>query len=105
MTQLCLGTVQFGMNYGINNQIGRQPTWEESFDMLDYAIENGIDTIDTARAYGETELVLGEYLRENSRHKSNVKIISKLRPNCINNRDVMGTVEKELTDTLNRIVY
>ena len=51
MAKLCLGTVQFGMKYGINNQIGRQPTWEESFEMLDYALDNGIDTIDTACAW------------------------------------------------------
>ena len=64
MAELCLGTVQFGMNYGVNNQIGRQPTWKESFEMLDIAIDRGIDVIDTARAYGEAELVLGEYFKK-----------------------------------------
>ncbi|MCI8752329.1 MAG: hypothetical protein HFH66_13450 [Lachnospiraceae bacterium] len=103
MVQMCLGTVQFVMNYGINNQIGRQPTMDESFEILDYALENCIDTIDTARAYGEVELLLGEYFRENSRRKNNIKIISKLKPNYINTNDVAGIVEKELLDTLNRL--
>lgn len=77
MVKLCLGTVQFGMKYGINNQINRQPTWEESFEMLDLAIENGVEVIDTARAYGEAELILGEYFK---RHKclQKVRVISKL---------------------------
>ena len=52
MSELCLGTVQFGMKYGINNQLGRQPYWEESFSMLDYALGNGISVIYTAAAYG-----------------------------------------------------
>ena len=43
--QLCLGTVQFGMDYGIKNQ--KQPSLEQCIEMLDYAIQNGIDNIDT----------------------------------------------------------
>lgn len=82
MPELCLGTVQFGMKYGINNQIGRQPTREESFDMLDYATGHGINTIDTAAAYGEAEEILGSYLKHCG-IKSQVKVISKLRPNVI----------------------
>lgn len=82
MPELCLGTVQFGMKYGINNQIGRQPTREESFEMLDYAIGHGINTIDTAAAYGEAEEILGSYLKQCEK-KSSLKIISKLRPNVI----------------------
>ncbi len=82
MPELCLGTVQFGMKYGINNQIGRQPTREESFEMMDYALEHGIHTIDTAAAYGEAELILGSYLKSHAKGK-NVKVISKLRPNVL----------------------
>lgn len=82
MPDLCLGTVQFGMKYGIHNQIGRQPTGEESFAMLDYALEHGINTIDTACAYGEAEEILGKYLKQRT-DKHNLKVISKLRPNVI----------------------
>lgn len=105
MAELCLGTVQFGMEYGINNQIGRQPTWEESFEMLDVALNAGIDTIDTARAYGEAELVLGEYLKGCSRRIDDLKIVSKLRPNVveIGCADVSGVIRRELEDSLTRL--
>lgn len=104
MTKLCLGTVQFGMRYGVNNQIGRQPTWDESFEMLDFAIDSGIDTIDTARAYGEAELILGQYFRER-RSPETLKIISKLRPNVIkwDEPDVTGVVRLEVEDSLSRM--
>lgn len=103
MAELCLGTVQFGMNYGINNQIGRQPTWEESFEMLDIAIDRGIDVIDTARAYGEAELVLGEYFRKSGNSKK-VRVISKLRPNVIDaGADVEAVVINECKNSLERL--
>lgn len=104
MSQLCLGTVQFGMKYGINNQIGRQPTWDESFEMLDYALAHGIKVIDTASAYGEAEPILGEYFR-GYRSEKNIKVISKLRPNVIENgeRDISGTIHREIETTLNRL--
>lgn len=104
MAELCLGTVQFGMKYGINNQIGRQPLWEESFAMLDYALENGIDTIDTARAYGEAELVLGEYFKNRKDEIDKVKVISKLRPNVIDEgADIEKTVMEECKNSLRRL--
>lgn len=103
MPELCLGTVQFGMKYGINNQIGRQPTKEESFEMLDYALANGIDTIDTAAAYGEAEEILGLYFKSRGKGK-NVKVISKLRPNVLEERiSVEKTVVQECKDSLNRL--
>ena len=62
MRKLALGTAQFGLDYGIANERGKVPK-EEVFKILDLALEKGIDTIDTAKAYGEAEKVLGEYPR------------------------------------------
>ena len=100
MTNLCLGTVQFGMNYGINNQNG-QPTEEACFEMLDIAMENGIDIIDTARAYGTAEIVIGNYL-EYRKYCQEVKIISKLRPNILE-PDVYSVIRRELEGSLERL--
>ena len=60
VSELCLGTVQFGMKYGINNKTG-QPSEEACFEMMDLAISRGIQVIDTARAYG-TQLRYHIYL-------------------------------------------
>lgn len=103
MTSLCLGTVQFGMKYGVNNQIGRQPSREESFAMLDYALGHGIDTIDTACAYGEAEKILGKYLKHRT-DKHNLKVISKLRPNVIEPESIpKNTVLEECKNSLKRL--
>ena len=59
-SNIILGSVQFGLNYGINNSRGIVPK-NEVFDILDLSINSGINTIDTAALYGDSELVLGEY--------------------------------------------
>ena len=59
MNRLALGTVQFGLPYGIANHSG-QVSRAEANDMLQYALANGIDTLDTAIAYGDSETCLGE---------------------------------------------
>ena len=56
--RLCLGTVQFGLPYGITNQAGQVPEIEVR-RILDLAALAGIDLLDTAQAYGTAESVLG----------------------------------------------
>jgi aryl-alcohol dehydrogenase-like predicted oxidoreductase len=57
--KLALGTVQFGLNYGVTNKNG-QVTIGEVRNILDFAKNNGIDTLDTAASYGNSEKILGE---------------------------------------------
>lgn len=81
MAKLCLGMVQFGMDYGINNKRGK-PSKENAFYMLDLAIDSGIKKLDTAFAYGNAEELLGEYFTK-KRNLQNVEVITKLRPNIL----------------------
>lgn len=57
--KLALGTVQFGLDYGVNNNLGQIPT-DEAKKILNYAKDKGIVTLDTASGYGNSEQVLGE---------------------------------------------
>ena len=91
--QFCLGTVQFGMRYGIHNTLGRQPTEAEVFDILDSALSANIKMFDTASAYGTSEDLIGRYdlgLRGG-------KIISKLHPAVDGEkRDVHREIQRSL---------
>jgi len=62
--KLGLGTVQFGMNYGISNREG-QTSLEEAKRILLLAARNGICVLDTAALYGTSEEVLGKTLPRN----------------------------------------
>lgn len=56
-----LGTVQFGVDYGISNSEG-QTSADEVARILAVACHHGIRIIDTAALYGSSESVLGKVL-------------------------------------------
>lgn len=59
--KLGLGTVQFGLPYGVTNVDGQVPESVVS-DILRLARQEGLNTLDTAAAYGDSEAVLGRSL-------------------------------------------
>lgn len=71
MTKLALGTAQFGFAYGIANKVGKVKE-KEVREILRLAYSVGIDTLDTAIAYGQSEQVLGEL------GVSEFKVVTKL---------------------------
>jgi aryl-alcohol dehydrogenase-like predicted oxidoreductase len=73
-SKLALGSVQFGLSYGINNSTGQVSSLELK-RILQTATNNKIDTIDTAFAYGNSEENLGNIGIED------FNVISKL-PSC-----------------------
>lgn len=85
INKLILGTVQFGLDYGINNKSGK-PSVSDAFKMLDFAKQNDIKTIDTADSYGTASKIIGDYLKNNPDSfwvntkfkKSNIKIKKQL---------------------------
>jgi aryl-alcohol dehydrogenase-like predicted oxidoreductase len=72
-SKLVLGTAQFGLDYGINNDEGKV-LQTEVVKILEVARNNRLATLDTSYAYGDSEIVLGELLEKDSFFK----IISKL---------------------------
>jgi len=74
--RLALGTVQFGLPYGISNTQG-QTSYEQAEAMLVAARAAKIDTLDTAIAYGEAESVLGRIGVSGFRIISKVPAIQK----------------------------
>lgn len=76
-SELTLGTAQLGMEYGIANRSGK-PTTEAAISLIRKAIGYGLNSIDTARDYGEAETRVGESLKGGSAEK--VRVITKLHP-------------------------
>jgi aryl-alcohol dehydrogenase-like predicted oxidoreductase len=72
MTALALGTVQFGMSYGIAGRGEAVPSAEVR-DILGLAWEAGIRTLDTASAYGDIEKRLGALIGERD-----FRVVSKI---------------------------
>jgi aryl-alcohol dehydrogenase-like predicted oxidoreductase len=71
--KLCLGTVQFGLDYGINNSKGKIAE-DEVVRILEFAYNHGIVILDTARGYGGSESALGRSFKKVDKE---FKIITK----------------------------
>lgn len=75
MSRLAIGTVQFGIKYGVNNST--KVAKKEAFNILRFAVEHGIKTVDTAYSYGNSERIIGEFKIKNS---VVLEIVTKLPP-------------------------
>ena len=91
--RIALGTAQFGMDYGIANTKG-QVTRSEVKEIIQLAESRGIDTIDTAIVYGESEACLGDA------GVQGFKVITKLPPLPESCTDVGGWVQEGILGLL-----
>jgi len=91
-SRFILGTVQFGMDYGINNSLGK-PSKQKVFEILDNAYEENITELDSADVYGNAQELIVEYIR------------SKKRDFLVNTkfRDGEISISKQLQQTLQQL--
>ena len=96
MNRIVLGGAQLGLPYGILNG-GETLSREEVARILDTAAGHGIDAIDTAIAYGQSESVIGETAQ------NRFKIISKLPPIPLDVSNVSQWVRTQVDASLSRL--
>ena len=94
--RLALGTVQFGLAYGVSNTQGR-PDEAEVAAILTLARGQGVDTLDTAPAYGESEAVLGRV------GTAMFRVISKVPKLRADLPDVRGFILAGVRESLARL--
>ncbi len=82
ISKLSIGTVQFGMPYGVTNNLNKTD-FNHTVEILDIAYKSGINALDTAPIYGNSEEILGKVLCE-----QNWNITTKIPPNT---EDVIST--------------
>lgn len=96
VSKLALGTVQFGIPYGIANNSG-QVQGNEIGEILNLAKSSGIKTLDTAIAYGESETVLGQ------QNLGEFSVITKLPEIPCDVANVDDWVNRQLEESLARL--
>ena len=69
LSRFQLGTVQLGMTYGLGED-KEKPSLEKAMGILDAAMEQGINILDTANNYGDSEAIIGKWLdkRRSNKH-------------------------------------
>ncbi|MBA4386474.1 MAG: hypothetical protein C0404_00750 [Verrucomicrobia bacterium] len=78
LSRLMLGTVQFGLPYGVANRTG-QPGYDGVRAIVAAALDGGVNCFDTAAAYGTAEEVLGRVLHDLGA-SGRVMVVTKVRP-------------------------
>ncbi len=96
LSKIALGTVQFGMKYGVTNYTG-QVNVKEVRSILDFARNNQICTLDTAAVYGASEDVLGLV------GVSDFSVITKISKNKDGTKNDVSWVRHEILESLNRL--
>ena len=89
MSKVVLGTAQLGLNYGIANLNGKI-AYVEALKILSLAHREGIEELDTARVYGDSEKVIGG-------SKLEFKVITKLPKYDDQHLDVQSYLELNIT--------
>ena len=111
ISKLVLGTVQFGLDYGISNKYGK-PSLEVTNEILKLAYESGINSFDTAEIYGNAQEILGNFLEQSQ----NKFLISKIDTDMFLNKNENHIIDQILQklkintlDTLllhdNKLIY
>lgn len=94
--RLALGTVQFGLMYGVANTSG-QVSLMDARTILDEASHAGLDTIDTAMVYGDSERRLGEI------GVDHWHVVSKLPSIPVSCTDIADWVDESVRGSLARL--
>ena len=94
--KLTLGTAQFGLDYGVANAIG-QVNKEETLEILTFAKQAGINTLDTAIGYGDSEKRLGQA------GIGSWNIITKLPEVNVEHSDINYWVNSQINNSLLRL--
>jgi len=100
LSKLMLGTVQFGLDYGISNNNGR-PNSQRVRDILKCAMEYGINCLDTARSYGISEEAIRDALFE-LKASDNFTVFTKIVHigNEYNSKDVPDVVRQSVLNSI-----
>lgn len=96
MNKIALGSVQFGIPYGISNKYGIVSI-EEIKSIIRLAKSEGINTIDTAIQYGDSEQCLGEI------GVDDFQVVTKLPPLPGGNIEIVKWVQNEVENSLKRL--
>jgi len=103
ISEITLGTAQLGTNYGIANKSGK-PSINTANRILESALKNGINTIDTSSAYGKSEQIIGNYIK-NLATKEQPNIITKIPPIKISEKSSFEEIFHHMRESLNSSLH
>lgn len=99
VSKVALGTVQFGVDYGFS----KKKNQSEVDSILNCAAHNGINFIDTASEYGDSERKIGDYLSRHSKQFIVATKLKKMLENEVNNTFVKEKILSSVKNSLENL--
>lgn len=100
--KICIGTAQLGMKYGIGSNFTKMKINEFS-KILNFSIKNKVKYIDTASSYGESEKLIGKYLKQ-KKYRNYFKVISKIdKIRLIPKKLIYNHIENQINNSLKNL--
>ena len=101
VSEISLGTVELGMDYGIPAQgAHRRPSEVDAARLLNRALDLGVNLIDTAQAYGESEAIIGRALKSRRNEYNLATKISSLSWEGYTGKELRAQVEGSIAESL-----
>lgn len=96
--KVAIGSVQFGLDYGISNHLGKSSR-NEVKKILDFSANSQITLIDTAQSYGNSEDILGDL------HGGRFDIVTKLNLTALTNQNAKDILKQSLKRLRMKSIY
>lgn len=101
VSEISLGTVELGMDYGIPAQgAHRRPSGADAGRLLNRALDLGVNLIDTAQAYGGSEVIIGQALKSRRDEYILATKIGSLSWEGYSGTELRKRVEASITESL-----
>jgi len=97
VSEISLGTVEIGLDYGVAaDGHAKRPSEQEAARLLHGALDSGINLIDTARVYGDSEDIIGRVLR----HRRDQFILCSKVPSYSDKQFDLPTLREQLRQSV-----
>ena len=103
ISEITLGTAQLGINYGIANKTGK-PSSIIANKILESSLKYGINTLDTSPAYGESEQIIGSFIKKLSTEKK-PSIITKIPTIKIDEKFSTNQIYQYMIESVNTSMH
>lgn len=104
VSEIGLGTVELGLDYGVPVAGEHlRPPEEQAARLLNQALDLGVNFIDTARAYGASEEVIGRALKGRRREYVLATKLIRIREEGQSDRELRDQVKASIAESLRRL--
>ena len=94
ISKITLGTVNFGLDYGLRRRKKNKIPQKKAIGIIRKAFSAGIKSFDTAPNYGNAEKILEKALRRKTGYQIATKILITSNKKKINFKEILGLINK-----------